>query len=161
MVTHDAAFARRAQRSVRLSDGRIVEELSKKSIGKVARRRRRAARSLWATPRYSLPGLASLILGGGGRHRRPGHVRRGVLPTAAVPRAKTELVRVRVVFLASDVPEGGSPRIRITKSSIEGLKSVFQQPVSAWIESNVTVTAGGEARHANGASVTPEFIDTL
>jgi putative ABC transport system ATP-binding protein len=28
MVTHDATFSRRAQRSVRLSDGRIVEELS-------------------------------------------------------------------------------------------------------------------------------------
>ena len=28
MVTHDAAFARRAQRSVRLADGRVVEELS-------------------------------------------------------------------------------------------------------------------------------------
>jgi putative ABC transport system ATP-binding protein len=28
MVTHDPSFARRAQRSVRLSDGRIVEELS-------------------------------------------------------------------------------------------------------------------------------------
>jgi putative ABC transport system ATP-binding protein len=28
MVTHDRTFARRAQRSVRLSDGRIVEELS-------------------------------------------------------------------------------------------------------------------------------------
>jgi putative ABC transport system ATP-binding protein len=28
MVTHDVQFARRAERTVRLSDGRILEELS-------------------------------------------------------------------------------------------------------------------------------------
>jgi putative ABC transport system permease protein len=117
-----------------------------------------AARALLATPRYSIPAFISLALGIGASTAVFAIFSAVVLRPLPFPR-EDELVRIRAIYGAADEPDGASISYPDYEDA-KAMSSLFSS-VSAWVESNVTVTGIGDARHAEGASVTPEFFDTL
>ncbi len=117
-----------------------------------------APRALVTTPRYSLPAFVSLALGIGASTAVFAIFSAVVLRPLPFPR-EDELVTLGIVYSAHDGTEG-SPLSYPYYEEIKRLDSLFAS-VSTWVESNVTVTGMGDARHAHGASVTPDFFDTL
>jgi putative ABC transport system permease protein len=117
-----------------------------------------AARTLVTTPRYSVPAFVSLALGIGASTAVFAIFSAIIL--RPLPYAHEEqLVELGTVFSAKDIPNGASLSYPYYEDA-KGLGDVFTS-VSAWLESSLTVTGSGDAQRVLGASVTPDFFDTL